>query len=206
MVRIKICGITNLNDAIMAESFGADALGFIFYPASKRFIEAEKAKSIIEQLNPFISKVGVFVNKSVEEINMVSQLCGLTHVQLHGEESVESVVKPEIPVIKALSYDENLDSQLKVWVNFSLLIDSGNKIERGGTGKTLPWKSLAPRIKNKKIILAGGLTADNVVEAIKIIKPLAVDVSSGVEKSPGIKDPIKLKKFIERVREINEIL
>jgi len=206
MVRIKICGITNLNDAIMAESFGADALGFIFYPASKRFIEAEKAKSIIEQLNPFISKVGVFVNKSVEEINMVSQFCGLTHVQLHGEESVESVVKLEIPVIKALSYDENLDSQLKVWENFSLLIDSGNKIERGGTGKTLPWKSLVPRIKNKKIILAGGLTADNVVEAIKIIKPLAVDVSSGVEKSPGIKDPIKLRKFIERVREINEIL
>lgn len=206
MTRIKICGITNLKDALLAELYGADAVGFIFFPESKRYITPEKVQNIIKHLNPFISKVGVFVNLPIDEVNSISKFCGLTHVQLHGEETIKMAQLFNLPVIKSLSYHEQLETQLTEWNNYHVLVDSGTKSERGGTGKTLPWESLVQKLRNKKIALAGGLTPENVTQAIRIVHPVAVDVSSGVENVPGIKDETKLRRFIESVKELNEIL
>ena len=201
MTRVKICGITNSEDALFAQDCGADALGFIFYKKSRRYILAEKVKKIILKLNPFISKVGVFVNCSSKKINETATNCGLTHIQLHGDETVEFAESLNRPVIKALNFNKLLLAQVDYWQNYSLLVDSGNNESRGGTGKTIPWRELKKITGDSGIILAGGLTAQNVKEAINIINPSAVDVSSGVEKSPGNKDKALVKQFIESVKE-----
>ena len=201
MTRVKICGITNSEDALFAQDCGADALGFIFYKKSRRYILPEKVKKIILKLNPFISKVGVFVNCSSKKINETATNCGLTHIQLHGDETVEFAESLNRPVIKALNFNKLLLAQVDYWQNYSLLVDSGTNESRGGTGKTIPWLELKKITGDSRIILAGGLTAQNVKEAINIINPSAVDVSSGVEKSPGYKDKALVKQFIESVKE-----
>lgn len=201
MTRVKICGITTIDNAIFSQENGADALGFIFYKKSKRYIQPENVKIIISRLNPFISKVGVFVNSSSAEINEITDFCSLTHIQLHGDETVEFAKTLNRPVIKALNFNDQLPAQLEIWRNYSLLIDSWNKDSRGGTGQTIPWQELKQIIGETKMILAGGLTAENVKEAIKTVKPIAVDVSSGVEKSPGIKEKQLVKQFIESAKQ-----
>lgn len=204
MVRIKICGITRLEDALCAEECGAHALGFIFYKKSKRYIEPILATKIIEKLNPFISKVGVFVNEDIEVIKQIIANCGITHVQLHGDETIDFAAKINNPVLRALNFDDNINQKIKDWEEYPILIDSGTAKKPGGTGKTLPWDSLKSFIKNRKIILAGGLTPENITTAIKIVKPMAVDVNSGVEKSPGIKNRDLIEKFIINVNKINK--
>ncbi len=200
MTRVKICGITNIDDAISAQEFGADALGFIFYSKSKRNILPEKAFEIVQELNPFINKVGVFVNSTPQEINKIAAYCGLTQIQLHGDETVELAQTLQLPVIRALNFNSQLSGKIDKWRNYSLLIDSGNEETRGGTGQIIPWKKLKNMTGSSQIILAGGLTASNIKEALEIINPNAVDVSSGVEKSPGIKDKHLVKQFIELVK------
>jgi len=200
MIAIKICGITRLEDALVAQESGADALGFIFYDKSKRFIKKDNAAKIIKNLNPFIAKVGVFVNTPADIINEVSDYCGLTHVQLHGSEPAETVKNINRVVIKALNFSENLLSEIKLWQNHALLIDSGSKELPGGTGKTLPWDVLKDIKLDRPFILAGGLNISNIEQALNILHPAAVDVSSGVEYSPGIKDHRLIKKFIEKVK------
>ncbi|KAA3617432.1 MAG: phosphoribosylanthranilate isomerase [Calditrichaeota bacterium] len=200
MMRIKICGITNLTDALFAQESGADALGFIFYKKSKRYIAPEIVKNITSELNPFISKVGVFVNSSADEINSYSALCGLTHVQLHGDEDISFASLINRPVIKALNFSAQLHEEVKVWKNYTLLIDSGDTENRGGTGQTLPWKELTKITGGLRFILAGGLKPANILEAIKITNAAALDVSSGVEKSPGIKDHSLVREFIESAK------
>ena len=201
MTRVKICGITSVKDALFAQDCGADALGFIFYKKSRRYISPEKVKKTILKLNPFISKVGVFVNCSSKKINETATNCGLTHIQLHGDETVEFAESLNRPVIKALNFNKLLLAQVDYWQNYSLLVDSGTNESRGGTGRTIPWRELKKITGDSAIILAGGLTAQNVKEAINIINPSAVDVSSGVEKSPGYKDKALVKQFIESVKE-----
>jgi len=200
MIRVKICGITRLENALFAQESGADALGFIFYKKSKRCIKPDEAAAIISKLNPFISKVGVFVNESVDVINEISSQCGLTHVQLHGDEIVEMAQKINRIVIKAINFSENISVEIEKWQNYQLLIDSGTKEIPGGTGKTLPWDSLASLNIANQFVLAGGLNTDNVEKGIEALKPVAVDVSSGVEISPGIKDHNLVKQFIEKVK------
>ena len=209
MIAVKICGITRLEDALAAQESGADALGFIFYEKSKRFITDDNAAKIIKNLNPFIAKVGVFVNESSDKINEISAHCGLTHIQLHGTESPETVKHINRIVIKAINYTDNLSREISMWQGHPLLIDSGSKDIPGGTGQTLPWDVLKNLNIDRPYILAGGLTVNNIELALKMLNPAAVDVSSGVENSPGIKDHRLIKKFIEQVKRYsytNEIL
>jgi len=200
MTRVKICGITRLEDALFAEESGADALGFIFYRKSKRYIEPEQAGQIIAQLNPFVAKVGVFVNENVKIINDVASKCGLTHVQLHGNELPEIVSEIDKTVIKALNFSKMLVQEVNIWKDFDLMIDSGNRETPGGTGKTLPWNALKDLKINKPFILAGGLNLHNVEQGLEMLRPVAVDVSSGVETAPGIKDLHKISQFIKKVK------
>ena len=200
MTRIKICGITNTEDAMSAQNAGAHALGFVFYKKSKRYTDPLKVREIVKQLNPFIAKIGVFVNETAEEIMNIYRMCGLTHVQLHGDENRTFADQLHLPIIKAINYSGTLKTYIKAWSDLPVLIDNGNKINPGGTGHTLSWEKIADEIDYSKIILAGGLTPENVRKAISILHPAAVDVSSGVEKEPGKKDVNKIIKFIEQVK------
>jgi phosphoribosylanthranilate isomerase len=201
MIRIKICGITNLDDARAAVDEGADAIGFIFYSKSPRVISFRKAGEIVRALPPFVSSVGVFVNESEVNIREAVKEANLTHVQLHGEESPLFCQQLGLNVIKAFRIEvpEDLDP-IKDFSVRGILLDSCQKAQYGGTGKSFDWKMLSRFSPGKPIILSGGLNAENVREAIELCSPYAVDVSSGVERSPGIKEGDKMKRFIRIVK------
>jgi len=203
MIKIKVCGITNLDDALTAADAGADALGFNFYRKSPRCIEPEKAAEIIAQLPPFIVPVGVFVNEREEKIREIQQATCLQTIQLHGDESPEFCQRFGGRVIKAFQVKdkESLKNMAHYHVG-ALLLDSYRNGVRGGTGVTFDWHLAVLAKTFGKVILAGGLTPENVAEAVKLVQPYGVDVASGVEKEKekGIKDHTKLKKFIIEVR------
>lgn len=202
MVKIKVCGITNLEDALYAAKLGADALGFIFYKKSKRYIEPDEAKKIIDKLPPFITKVGVFVNENTSELIEAKRIAGFDIFQLHGDEPPHFCSKIPGKYIKALRVNgEKSFNDIESFGTEYFLFDTYSKEEYGGTGETFNWDLLDNSyLKDKFVILSGGLTSNNISEAIKKINPYAVDVSSGVEMSPGKKDHDKLKKFFEAVR------
>jgi phosphoribosylanthranilate isomerase len=202
MVRVKICGITNQKDAFAALDAGADALGFVFYNGSPRNIAREDAARIIEQLPPFIQTVGLFVNESIETINNIADLCGLDVIQLHGDETPQFCNSINRRVIKALRIKDI--SSLEPLESFNvagMLLDAWSPSEQGGTGRTFNWDIAEIASQKKQIILAGGLSPDNVTEAIRKVRPYAVDVSSGVESSPGVKDHMLLRDFIRKAKE-----
>ncbi|MBF0486405.1 MAG: phosphoribosylanthranilate isomerase [Candidatus Omnitrophica bacterium] len=204
MVRIKICGITNKDDAFKAIKFGADALGFVFYKKSPRYISASKARNIIEVLPPFVTTVGVFVNDRLGAINDISSFCGLNAVQLHGDEDhhfCHRLKRYNVKIIKGFRVDQlfNFDTVSKFDID-ACLFDAYQEGSFGGTGKVFNWEALKRADIKGPVILSGGLTSENVAEAIKIVKPYAVDVSSGVELEPGKKDHAKLEAFIKNVR------
>ena len=206
--RIKMCGTTRLKDAEFAVSLGIDALGFIFAEKSPRYVSRERAGSIIKMLPPFITSVGVFVNSSIEEIQDSIKICGLTQVQLHGSESPEfcgelkswnkscSICKAfrigqgNIPVA-INSYSPMIDS---------ILLDSHVKGVEGGTGETFDWQLVHSLKLDRPLILAGGLNPDNVCAAISAVSPYAIDINSGVEEAPGIKDHHLIRTLVQRVR------
>jgi len=197
---IKICGITNKDDAGFAVSCGASALGFIFYPKSPRYIQPHDAAKIIETVPEAVSKVGVFVNSPAEEVNKVAADIGLTHVQLHGDESPAYCDSMDAKVIKAFRMKDTDDlEKIFRYHNPIFLLDTFAEEAYGGTGKTFDWTLAlhAARFGNP-IILSGGLTPENVSGAIEKVKPFGVDVSSGVESEPGKKDRKKVGLFIER--------
>jgi phosphoribosylanthranilate isomerase len=197
-MRVKVCGITNIDDALLCESLGADALGFIFYPKSKRYIQPEKAKSIIENLSPFILKVGVFVDEDPDEINKIASEINLSAVQLSGDEDFTIINKLKRPVIKTFRIKNNFDfSQLEKFNGSSFLLDSHSKEEFGGTGQKFDWELIPNTLKNK-IILAGGVSTENIEFIYKNIKPAAVDLSSSLEKEPGKKDEKKVREFFRK--------
>ncbi|NIP99100.1 MAG: phosphoribosylanthranilate isomerase [Nitrospinaceae bacterium] len=201
-VKIKICGMTNLDDARLAVENGADAVGFIFYKKSPRCVTEKTVKEINAQLPPFIHRVGVFVNETAERINRIAASCGLSAVQLHGDESPAFCRKIKSRVIKAVRV-ENAASlkNLSRYPVDGFLLDTFKKGQWGGTGQVFDW-ALAKRAKQYgAVIVAGGLNSRNVREAIRRVQPYGVDVSSGVERSPGIKDPKKIKAFLKAVRE-----
>lgn len=202
MVRIKICGITSIDDAHAAVRCGADALGFILYPGSKRYIEPSAARSIITTLPPFVTTVGVFVNQSEGEIIEARDTAGFDLAQLHGDESPELAESLPMGVIKALRVGEGFtpsDARMYDCVR-AVLFDTLSPEARGGTGRTFDWSVLAGVPPGTRVILSGGLDATNVAGAIGRVHPYGVDVSSGVEKSPGIKDHKKIEEFIEACR------
>lgn len=264
MTWIKICGITNLDDALSAIDAGANALGFVFYSKSPRYITAEAARTIVDQLPKTIEKVGVFVNENVESVRDIAKQVGLTAVQLHGDESLEfsrtlfqdlanhgiangsrrpTIFRTwpakvfEMPVGQSAGWDpvkvglvepdeaykgkrvhkihvaENGDLFLETHgfrpgVVSGVLLDSSSETKRGGTGQTFDWEQVQPwaGIINSisKLIVAGGLRPSNVQEAIHLLHPWGVDVSSGVEREPGNKDPAKVRAFVRAVRDMEE--
>ncbi|MFH1288276.1 MAG: phosphoribosylanthranilate isomerase [bacterium] len=202
MVKIKICGITDLESALACVDYGSDAIGFVFAESSRK-ISKFRCKEIINRLPPFITTVGLFANQSKEEVNDIIKLCPLDVLQFHGDESPEFCLSFNKRIIKAFRVFSLEDVKRLDNYNVSAyLLDSYDSEKLGGTGKTFDWK-LIKGVKNKRIIVAGGLNPDNVGEAIRECSPYGVDVSSGVEESSGIKDGIKIKKFIEAVRKIS---
>jgi len=198
MVKVKICGITSLEDARMAVDAGADALGFVFYDKSPRNINPLEAAQIIAKLPPFIQTVGLFVNEEIEKINWTADYCGLDLVQLHGDETPEECLEVNRRVIKAFRMQSIVSIEpLKKYQVSGYLLDAWSPDAYGGTGKTFNWEMAAAASQYGRIILAGGLCPENVAEAIREVRPYAVDVSSGVESEPGKKDRNKVQEFIK---------
>ena len=198
---VKICGITRAEDAEAAVERGAHALGFVFWPDSPRFIDPNRARAIVSALPPFVTPVGVFVNQSSEYVNSVATLVGLGAVQLHGDERPPYVAAMTRPVLKAIALGalDHVDD-VDAWPpRVTLLLDVHDPVRRGGTGRTVDWRSASRVAARRPVVLAGGLTPENVGEAIACVKPFGIDVSSGVEASPGIKDHARLKALFEAV-------
>jgi phosphoribosylanthranilate isomerase len=207
MVRVKICGITNLEDALMAVEAGADALGFVFFRGSPRFISPEQAAAIIRRLPPFVQMVGLFVNEDLATVNKVVGQSGLDLVQLHGEESPDYCTGVKRRIIKAFRVKDasTLDDMTNYHVA-ACLLDAWSPAAHGGTGTTFNWDIAARAAASHRIILAGGLTPDNVAEAIATVNPYAVDVSSGVESAPGKKDATLIRAFIGATERITPLI
>ena len=202
MVRIKICGITNLEDALLAAELGADALGFIFYAKSPRKVAPETAREIIAQLPPFVAAVGVFVDEAAAVVQELAARVGLDWVQLHGQESPEYCRNLGRKVIKGFRIQD--EDSLRRLADYqgaaqALLLDTYKKGQVGGTGEIFDWHLARKAKKYGRIILAGGLTSENVAQAIATAGPAAVDAASGTEAAPGKKDPAKLRAFFEAV-------
>ncbi|MBJ3789182.1 phosphoribosylanthranilate isomerase [Bacillus sp. OA1] len=204
-MKVKICGITDMETAKRACEYGADALGFVF-AESKRKITPKRAEEIIQELPANVLKIGVFVNESVEMIQKIADECGLTHVQLHGDEDNYQIRRLNIPSIKSLGVTSESDMKnAQGYETDYILFDSPKEKFHGGNGKTFSWELLGhmPKELRKKTILAGGLNALNIEEAIRTVRPYMVDVSSGVE-TEGKKDVEKIKQFIIKAKECSK--
>ncbi len=203
--RVKICGITRLQDAHLAQELGADSLGFVFVPASKRYLSPEAAASIVGQMGPFVTPVGLFLDAPAAEVRRVLDLLPSLVPQFHGQESAEYCEQFDRPYLKAMGVgsagtlpdDEQLAPYSRA---LGFLFDSHEPGQLGGTGEAFDWTRLGARM-HKPLILAGGLNVHNVEQAIRQTKPYAVDVSSGVEQARGIKDPEAMRTFLEAVRQ-----
>jgi phosphoribosylanthranilate isomerase len=196
---VKICGITSPSDAGVAVEAGATALGFVFWPRSPRYIEPRRAREIVSTLPAFVVPVGVFVNQPLAHVKGVASLVGLGAVQLHGDEDVLYAASLECPVIKAVSVGADGDAgRVDIWPRrTTVLLDVNDPVNRGGTGRTIDWAAAAAVAARRRTLLAGGLTPDNVVEAIEQVRPFGIDVSSGVERSPGVKDHARIRALFE---------
>ena len=205
MIKVKICGITNLEDAQVAVSAGADALGFVFYAKSPRFVEPKVAKQIILGLPPFVLPIGVFANEEQKVVRDIMEKCGLALAQIHGDETPAYCESLERPILRGIrlkdrgSFLAMAEYKGRAGVR-GFLVDAFSESAFGGTGKTADWDLAAEAAKAAPILLAGGLNPENVQEAIQKVKPYGVDVSSGVEASPGKKDSEKVKAFIRAAK------
>jgi len=208
--RIKVCGITLVEDGLAAVRYGADALGFILYPESPRYISAERAGDICEQLPPFVDRVGVLVNENIETAVDVVKSAGFSYLQLHGSESDNycSELKnrlPRLKIIKAFRVGDK--SRAEEFIPYEqcvdgFLLDTYIKGETGGTGEQFDWSIPAGLNLKRPVILAGGLKPENITRAISAVRPYAVDINSGVETEPGKKDHARLKEIMLQIREI----
>ncbi len=199
MTRVKVCGITNSEDALCAVRLGAGALGFVFYEKSPRFISPEEAGEIISQIPPFVTKMGVFVNAEADYLRKAKDIAGFDVYQFHGDETPEFCAAFGESYIKAIRVKnaESL-SAVELYDTDAFLFDAYSPDAYGGTGENFSWDILSSRkLGDRFVILSGGLNSDNVRDAIRTVNPYAVDVSSGVESSPGIKDHLKLERFME---------
>ena len=204
LVRVKICGITTAADARLAADAGADALGFIFYRESARYVAPEIAAAVISELPPFVTPVGVFVNSTADEVNAIVRMTRVRAIQLHGDESPEFCAGFDLPVIKALRVrDAATIAAAREFNTAALLLDSYVPGQLGGTGAKFNWDlAVEAKALGKPVILAGGLTPDNVRDATMKVQPYGLDVSSGVEFQPGRKDPKRVQEFIYRAKTV----
>jgi phosphoribosylanthranilate isomerase len=198
---VKICGITRLADAEAAVRYGARAIGFVFWPDSPRFVDPYRARAIARRLPPFVTTVGVFVNQPAADVNAVAALVGVGAVQLHGDETIEYANQIRRPIVKALPVDDDTrDEEIAAWPdNVTLLIDVRDQALRGGTGRTVDWARAATVAARRRSLLAGGLRPENLADALARVRPFGIDVSSGVEATPGVKDHGRLKALFDIV-------
>jgi phosphoribosylanthranilate isomerase len=200
-VKVKVCGMTNLKDAMVAVEEGADAVGFIFYKKSPRSVTMKTVREIILELPPFVDTVGVFVDETAEQINKIADSCNLDIIQLHGDESPTFCKRIRRRVIKAFRVkDMQSVKKLSSFQVSGFLLDTFSKDLHGGTGKVFDWNLALPAKKFGPVIMAGGLTPNNVQQAIRQVRPYGVDVCSGVESAPGIKDHKKIKAFLKNAK------
>lgn len=196
---VKICGITREEDAQAAVAAGASAIGFIFWPSSPRYVEPDVARKIVESLPPSVTAVGVFVNQPAEHVNEVAAFVGLGVVQLHGDEDPSFADAIARPVMKAVSRTDG--SRNQEWpATVLLLVDAHDPEKRGGTGTRADWPAAAQLARDRAVVLAGGLRPDNVRAAVAAVRPFGIDVSSGVEVSPGIKDHERIAALFEALQ------
>lgn len=200
--RIKVCGITDRDQALAIAALGVDALGFIFVAASPRCVAAEQVRAIVAALPPFVTTVGVFMDHDPELVNQIARSCGLSMVQLHGKESAEYCRAMELPVVKAFRVRPDALPVLTAYrqVVKGFLLDTYRAGQAGGTGATFDWELVGQLALPGPLLLAGGLTADNVGAAIRQLRPFAVDANSGVELSPGRKDLEQVKRLVAEAR------
>ncbi len=194
---VKICGVRRHEDALLAADLGAAAIGFVFWPGSPRFVDPYRARAIVAALPPFVTAVGVFVDQAEDYVREVAELLGLGTVQLHGHEPVERYARAACRVIKSVPVGEAFDPAVTLALpkHVTVLLDAHDPVRQGGTGRVIDWDAAAGVARTRRTILSGGLNASNARQAIDTVKPYAIDVSSGVEVSPGVKDPAKLHEL-----------
>jgi len=205
-VKVKICGITNIDDALSATDFGADALGFIFVKSSPRYITPRAAQKIIQELPPFVVPVGVIDEMAHNGILEIIGQTGIGCVQLHGEEMPKQIRQYPVPVVQSFRVDSDFDPEiLRRYRGPAYLLDTKVSGVLGGTGQTFDWEIAVQAKKYGRIILAGGLNPENILEAARRVQPYAVDINSGVEERPGKKDLTKLKLLFEQLKQVNNV-
>jgi phosphoribosylanthranilate isomerase len=203
-IRVKICGLRRFEDADLAVTLGADAVGFVFWPRSPRAVTVAEARAITHALPPFITRVGVFVDASPDEVAVVVERAGLDAVQLHGGERLEAygAVRARLLKVAGLESDAATDAVLAWPRDVMPLVDAIDHERKGGTGQVADWSRAARVARGRRIVLAGGLTSENVAEAVRTVRPWGVDVSSGVESAPGVKSAERLRAFFAAVRAV----
>ena len=198
---VKVCGITHPHDAITAVAAGASAIGLVFWPSSPRAVDPERARAIIAAVPAPVSVVGVFVNQ-VDEAKHLAAVLGLSAVQFHGDETADDCRGMNVRVIKSVAVRDQsaIDDALALPDSVSVLLDAHDPIKRGGTGRSIDWSIAREIARRRMAILSGGLTPDNVADAVAAVHPWAIDVSSGVESAPGVKDPAKMHELFHMLR------
>ena len=208
MVHVKVCGITRAQDAALAAELGATAVGFVFWRGSPRYIDPPDAAAIARTLPPEVAPVGVFVNPTRDDVRRIAETVGLSTVQLHGDEPATLCDGLPYDVWKAVPVDPDRDATRarldRVPASVTVLLDASDRTRRGGTGRTIDWDVAATIAARRRIILAGGLAPDTVGLALRVVRPAGIDVSSGVEASPGVKDHKDLRAFFDAVRAADE--
>lgn len=196
---MKICGVTRASDAQLAAALGASAIGFIFWPQSPRFVEPDVAREIVAGLPPGVVPVGVFVDQPASQVRDIATRVGLGAVQLHGHESVEYAAALREPVIKAVSVREGFTAAALdvIPAAMTVLLDAHDPVTRGGTGRTIDWTLATAAAARRPLMLSGGLNPDNVRDAVRAVRPYGIDLSSGVESSPGVKDHDRLRALFD---------
>ena len=203
---VKICGITRADDALAAAAAGAGAIGLVFWPGSPRFVDPFRARTIVRALPPFITVVGVFVNQPLEYVNGVASLVRLGAAQLHGDETAGFASAITVPIIKAIPLGAADEARAAEWpAATTLLLDVHDPVKRGGTGRTIDWTAAAAVAARRTVLLAGGLTPENVADAVARVRPFGIDVSSGVERAPGIKDHQRLRALFKALHDHSDI-
>jgi phosphoribosylanthranilate isomerase len=201
--RVKICGLTSLDDALHAANCGADALGFVFYSKSSRYVAPEAVRTILSGLPPLVTTVGLFVNQTLTEVERVTSFCGLDIIQLHGDEPPEfcAALAPRRVIRAVRLRDADSLADLETLAVSAVLLDAWVPDRFGGTGHRCDWQLAGEVARRRPMVLAGGLCPANVAQAVRQVRPYAVDVSSGVELSPGRKDPAKVADFIRQAKD-----
>jgi len=198
---LKICGITRLSDAEHAVRYGATALGFVFWPQSPRAVSVDRAAAIVRALPEAVTKVGVFVNEELDIVRRVVEASGIGVVQLHGDETPEYAGDLGLPVLRSVTLERFDEARVEWPESATFLLDAADPVRRGGTGRPVDWAGAAEAARRRRVILAGGLTPENVADAIATVRPFGVDVSSGVEEAPGVKDVAKIARFLSSAQQ-----